>query len=131
LIFNECVLCHGPANSNTDQNPDNPDGIIPGGASPQGLDALNLSGADPTDTSDWAFDSHEAVFDVPASAAGDCEGQGTVVIPSDSQGSLMIQKLRAIQTCGSEMPVAVGNQTVSDAVIQVVEEWIDTGAPND
>jgi hypothetical protein len=43
----------------------------------------------------------------------------------------MIQKLRAIQTCGSEMPVAVGNQTVSDAVIQVVEEWIDMGAPND
>lgn len=131
LIFNECLTCHGPANSNTDQNPDNPDGKIPGGASPQGLDALNLSGADPTDTSDWAFDSHEAVFDVPASAAGDCEGQGTVVIPSDSQGSLMIQKLRAIQTCGSEMPVAVGNQTVSDAVIQVVEEWIDMGAPND
>jgi hypothetical protein len=29
------------------------------------------------------------------------------------------------------MPVAVGNQTVSDAVIQVVEEWIDMGALNE
>ncbi len=131
LIFNQCLLCHGPANSNTDQNPDNPDGIIPGGASPQALAALNLSGVNLVDTSNWAFDSHAAVFDVPASAEGDCEGQGTVVIPNDATGSLMIQKLRAIQTCGSEMPVAVGNQTVSDAVIQVVEEWIDLGAPND
>lgn len=130
LIFNECLICHGPANSNVDQNPNNLGGAIPGGANSQALDALNLSGADPMDTSNWAADSHMAVFDVLASAAGECEGQGTIVVPNNSADSLMIQKLRAIQTCGSEMPIAVGNQTISDAVIQVVEEWIDMGAPN-
>ena len=131
LIFTSCLLCHGPANSNVDQNPDNPSGMIPGGASPEGLAALDLSGVDPMDTSNWAFDSHAAVFDVPASAEGECEGQGTVVVPNDSAGSLMIQKMRAIQTCGAEMPIATGGQSIPDATINVVAEWIDMGAPND
>ena len=130
LIFTNCLLCHGPANTNVDQNPNNPGGMIPGGASAEGLAALNLSGVDPMDTSSWASDSHAAVFNVPASAAGECEGQGTVVVPSDSDGSLMIQKMRAIQTCGSEMPVGTGSQSIPDATINVVAEWIDMGALN-
>jgi len=130
LIFTSCLLCHGPANANMDQNPDNPSGVIPGGASPEGLAALDLSGSDLTDTSNWAFESHAAVFDVPASAAGECEGQGTVVVPDNSAGSLMIQKMRAIQTCGAEMPIATGGQSIPDATINVVAEWIDMGAPN-
>ncbi len=131
LIFNSCLLCHGPANSNVDQNPNNPSGMIPGGASPEGLAALNLSGVNLMDTSNWAFDSHAAVFNMPASADGECEGQGTVVVPNDSAGSLMIQKMRAIQTCGDEMPIGIGSQSLPDAIINVVAEWIDLGAPND
>lgn len=133
LIFPQCVVCHGPANSNVDPNPENPfeNGTIPGGASPQGLAALDLTGSDPTDTSNWASESHGALVNVPASAAGECEGQGINVIPNDAAGSLMIQKMRAVQTCGGEMPLGAGTQTISNAVIAVVEEWINTGAPND
>lgn len=130
LIFNQCLICHGPANANVDQNPDNPNGEIPGGASPQGLAALDLSGVDLMDTSNWASDSYPAVFDVPASPAGECEGQGIVVVPNDSAGSLMVQKMRAVQTCGSPMPVAPG-QTIPNAIIDIVSEWIDAGALND
>lgn len=130
LIFAECLTCHGPANANVDQNPDNPNGAIPGGASAEALASLDLSGTDLTDTSNWASDSHPAVFDVPASAAGECEGQGTVVVPNNSAESLMVQKMRAVQTCGSPMPVAPV-QTISDAVIDIVDEWIDAGALND
>lgn len=133
LIFPQCVLCHGPANSNVDSNPDNPfeNGTIPGGASPQGLAALDLTGSDPTDTSSWPAQSHGALVNVPASAAGECEGQGIDVIPNDAAGSLMIQKMRAVQTCGGEMPLGSGSQTISNAVIGVVEQWINMGAPND
>lgn len=132
LIFPQCVVCHGPANSNVDPNPENPfGGAIPGGASAQALAALNLTGTDPTDTTNWPAESHGAVFDVPASAAGECEGQGIHVIPNDAAGSLMIQKMRAIQTCGGEMPLGGGNQTIPSAVIAIVEQWITAGAPND
>lgn len=136
LIFPQCVVCHGPANSNAnadDPNPENPfeTGTIPGGASPQALAALDFTGSDPTDTTDWPSQSHAAVFNVPASAAGACEGQGIEVIPNDAAGSLMIQKMRAVQTCGGEMPLGGGQQTIPNAVIDVVEQWIDMGAPND
>ncbi len=44
-----------PANTNTDQNPDNPfDGQIPGGASVTALAALDLTGVDAMDTTNWA-----------------------------------------------------------------------------
>lgn len=133
VIFPTCVLCHGPANGNIDQNPDNPneDGRIPGGASPQGLAALNLTGADTTDTSDWAFEAHSALVGVPASMAGECFGQGVNVVANDAAGSLMIQKMRAVQTCGGEMPLGGGTQTIPTPVIEVIEQWIDAGAPND
>lgn len=132
LIFESCLTCHAPANGNTDQNPNNPfGGTIPGGASAAGLAALDLSGTDTSDTTDWAAESHAAVFEVPASPLGDCENQGTLVIPMDAEGSLMIQKLRATQTCGDEMPPAGGSQTISTSVIDVVADWIDMGAPND
>ncbi|KPK16001.1 MAG: hypothetical protein AMJ62_07385 [Myxococcales bacterium SG8_38] len=137
LIFTQCVTCHGPANSNLnsdDPNPANPleTGTIPGGASPQGFAALDLTGSDPADTSNWPSESHGALVDVPASAAGACEGPGVInVIPTDGPGSLMIQKMRAEQTCGREMPLGSGTQTISNAVIAVVEQWINAGAPND
>jgi len=129
LMFTECVSCHGPANGNVDQNPDNPfDGQIPGGASPDGLAALNLTGADTTDTSDWASDSYPAVVNALAANPGDCAGQGTIVIPNDAASSILIQKISGTQTCGDSMPLGT---TVGEPLIQVVEAWIDLGAPND
>ncbi len=134
VIFNECVICHGPANSNVDQNPNNPneDGSIPGGLSAQGLAVLDLTGSDPTDTSNWASESHPALVNASASPLGPCAALGINVIPNDSQGSLMIQKMYAIQTCGGEMPLfGTGTQTIPTPVIQVIEDWINMGAPND
>ncbi len=133
LIFTQCVVCHGPANSNIDPNPANPfeDGAIPGGASAQALASLDLTGSDTTDTSNWPAESRTALVNVPASAAGACEGQGIEVIPNDAPGSLMIQKMRAVQTCGGEMPLGGGSQTIPNAVIDIVEEWIDAGALDD
>jgi len=133
VMFTQCVICHGPANSNIDQNPNNPneDGRIPGGASAQGLEVLDLTGSDPTDTSNWAFESHSALVNAPASPLGPCAAQGVNVIPNDSAGSLMIQKMYAIQTCGGEMPLGGGSQTIPTPVIQVIEDWINMGAPND
>jgi hypothetical protein len=133
LIFPQCVTCHGPTNSNDDPNPENPfDGAIPGGANAQALAALDLTGSDPTDTSNWPSDSHGAVVNVPASSAGQCEGPDIYeVVPNDVAGSLMIQKMRAVQTCGGEMPLGAGQQTISNAVIDIVEQWINAGAPND
>ncbi|MEM7135526.1 MAG: hypothetical protein AAF500_03050 [Myxococcota bacterium] len=131
LIFSSCLTCHAPANTNMDQNPENPGGFIPGGASAAGLAALDLSGSDLTDTSNWASESHAAVFEAPPSANGMCAGNALLVDPDDAAGSLMIQKLRAVQTCGDEMPPAGGVQTISNSVIDVVEQWINLGAPND
>ena len=133
VIFNRCVQCHGPANSNVDQNPNNPNdnGFIPGGVSAEGLAVLDLTGSDPTDTSNWAAESHSALVGVSASPVGPCAAQGINVIAGDSAGCLMIQKMRAIQTCGGEMPLGTGSQTIANPVIEVIEEWIDAGAAND
>ncbi len=128
VVFTRCVICHGPSNTNPDQNPDNPfDGTIPGGASATALAALDLTGTNAMDTTDWAIESWSAVVDALAADPGMCAGQGTLVIPNDSAGSIMVQKLRAQQTCGTEMPPG---QVLSEPLIQVIEEWIDLGAPN-
>lgn len=129
VMFQQCVVCHGPPNDNTDQNPSNPTGNIPGGASPEGLAALNMTGSDTTDTSNWAFESHPALVNAPASLAGECGGEGRInVIPGDAAGSLMIQKMLGIQDCGGQMPL-VGN-LVAPSVVSVIEQWIDDGAAN-
>jgi len=129
VMFTQCVLCHGPLNDTTDDpNPNNPlGGGIPGGASAEGLAALNLTGPDTTDTTNWPTDSYPAVVDAFAADPGTCAGQGTIVIPFDSAGSLMIQKLRNEQTCGTQMP-----QTgiLAEPLIQIVEAWVDMGALN-
>jgi hypothetical protein len=129
IMFTRCVTCHGPANATTDDpNPDNPlGGVIPGGASAAGLDALDLTGVDTTNTTNWPTESWSAVVDALAADPGDCAGQGTVVIPNDSANSLMIQKLRNVQTCGDRMPLG---GSISETLILVVEEWIGLGAPN-
>jgi hypothetical protein len=129
IMFTDCVICHGPANDNTDQNPNNPlGGNIPGGASAPGLAALDLTGADTADTSNWPAESWSAVVDALAADPGDCAGQGTLVIPFDPDGSIMIQKMRNVQTCGGQMPLV--GELLSEARIQVVEEWINQGALN-
>lgn len=129
IMFQSCVVCHGPRNTNVDQNPDNPiGGAIPGGASAEGLAALNLTGSDTTNTSNWPSESWSAVVNALAAEPGACAGQGTLVIPNDSPGSIMIQKMRAVQTCGDPMPLG---GSISESLIQVVEEWIALGAPND
>ncbi len=129
LIFTQCVVCHGPANTNVDPNPDNPlDGQIPGGASAPGLAALDLTGSNTMDTTNWPAEAWEAVVGVGTADPGLCAGQGTLVIPNDSAGSVLIQKMSATQTCGDSMPLG---SSVSVPFVQVVEEWIDMGAPND
>lgn len=131
VMFTRCVDCHGPDNDNVDQNPNNPfeDGRIPGGLSDAALLALDLTGASTTDTSNWAFESHSAVVGVLAYDQGDCAGAGTIVIPENSAGSLMIQKMRAMpeEICGDSMPPG---QRLSEPIILVVEEWINDGAEN-
>ncbi len=128
IMFTDCVICHGPANENTDQNPNNPlDGNIPGGASPTGLAALNMTGTDTADTTSWPAESWSAVVNALTANPGDCAGQGTLVIPFDPDGSIMIQKMRNVQTCGDRMPQG---GSISEARIQVVEEWINQGALN-
>jgi hypothetical protein len=128
IMFTDCVICHGPTNDADDQNPNNPlDGNIPGGASPAGLAALNLTGVDTADTSNWPAESWSAVVNALAADPGECAGQGTVVVPFDSDGSIMIQKMRNVQTCGDRMPLG---GSISEARIQVVEEWIEQGALN-
>jgi hypothetical protein len=128
IMFNECVICHGPPNDNVDQNPNNPrGGDIPGGASPAALEALDLTGPDATDTSNWPSDSYPAVVDALAYQVTSCPDEGTIVIPLDSQDSVMIQKLRNTQACGTDMPPL---DPISETLIQIVEEWVDLGAPN-
>ncbi len=128
LIFTQCVSCHGPLNENLDRNPLNLGRPIPGGSSDVGLAALDLTGSDPTDTSNWPNESWSGVVNAPTADPGVCAGQGTLVIPNDSAGSIMVQKMRAVQTCGDSMPLG---SFVSDSLVQVVEEWIDVrGALN-
>ncbi len=127
VMFTRCVICHGPANNNVDQNPDNPlDGQIPGGASADALAALNLTGTNVMDTTDWAIESYPAVVGALAANPGLCAGQGTLVVPSDSANSIFLQKVRGEQTCGTEMPPG---QILGEPILQVIEEWIDLGAP--
>jgi hypothetical protein len=128
IMFTQCAICHGPLNNNADQNPDNPlGGDIPGGASPDALAALDLTGSDAMDTTNWPTESWSSVVDALAADPGDCAGQGTLVIPFDSPGSIMIQKLRGTQACGTEMPPL---SIISETLIQVIEAWVDLGAPN-
>jgi len=129
LIFQQCVLCHGPANSNMDQNPNNPfNGGIPGGASQPGLAALNLTGSDTMDTTNWPTDSYPAVVNALTADPGACAGKGTIVIPNEPANSILVQKISATQTCGDSMPIG---GAVGEPLIQVVEAWINLGAPND
>ena len=129
IVFTECVVCHGPPNDNTDQNPNNPfGGAIPGGASPEALLALNLTGVDLTDTTSWALDAHSAVVNASTSATGVCAGQGLLVIPFESENSIMPQKMRGTQSCGLQMPPDV---PIAQSLVEVVEEWVDLGAAND
>jgi hypothetical protein len=129
IVFTECVACHGPPNDNTDENPNNPfGGAIPGGASPEALSVLNLTGVDMTDTTSWALDAHSAVVNASTSATGDCAGQGLLVIPFDSVNSIMPQKMRGIQSCGMQMPP---DALIPQSLVEVVEEWVDLGAAND
>jgi len=131
LIFTQCVTCHGPLNGNPDQNPVNLGQPIPGGGSATGLAALDLTGSDPTNTMNWATESWLAVVNAPTADPGQCAGRGTLVIPNDSAGSIMIQKMRDLQDCGDRMPPS-GDPVIED-LIQAVEDWINLeplGAPN-
>jgi mono/diheme cytochrome c family protein len=49
-----------------------------------------------------------------------------VVIPGDPEGSLLVQKMLGTQTVGAQMPMA---QLLPPEQVQVVIEWIRTGAP--
>ena len=130
IMFTRCVVCHGPPNGTTDDpNPNNPlGGTIPGGASPDALAALDLTGSNAMDTSNWPTESWSAVVDVLTADPGVCAAPETyVVVPFDAPNSIMVQKLRGTQACGTEMPPG---QLISESLVQVVEEWVALGAPN-
>lgn len=127
IMFTECVICHGPTNENQDQNPNRLGENIPGGASALGLAALDLTGQNTADTSNWPDESHSAVVNALASIQGDCAGQGTLVVPFNADGSIMVQKLRGVQTCGDPMPPG---QAISAALVEIVADWVDIGALN-
>jgi hypothetical protein len=131
IMFTECVACHGPVNSNTDQNPNNPlGGQIPGGASPAGLAVLDLTGSDVNDTTNWPDESYDVVVDVSTSTAGPCAGAGFVIESGEnSEDSIMIEKMRGIQTCGGPMPLS-GN-LLPAPLVDVVADWAAIGAPLD
>jgi hypothetical protein len=59
----------------------------------------------------------------------DCEGEGTLIIPGDGQGSLFVQKMSPDPTCGDPMPT--GATRIPEEVLAVIRAWIDSGAPND
>jgi len=127
VIFPQCVICHGPNNDNPDQNPSRLGQDIPGGVT-NAVESLDLTGDSDTNTANWASEAYPAVVDAMAYPPGACGGADrTIVIPDDSAGSLMIQKMRDTQDCGDEMPPG---QVLSEPIIQIVEEWIDTGAEN-
>lgn len=129
IMFTQCVTCHGPANDNVDANPDNPlGGDIPGGASSAALAVLDLTGSDTTDTSNWPEDSYPAVVNVSASTAGPCAGQGLLVEASNADDSIMVEKMRGVQTCGTQMPTT---GLLAQPLVDVVAEWVDLGAPLD
>jgi hypothetical protein len=128
VMFTQCVSCHGPLNDNTDANPNNPiGGEIPGGASPSALAVLDLTGTDTSDTTNWATESWSAVVDQSASTAGPCAGSGLVVESFDSENSIMIEKMRGVQTCGSQMPIG---GLLPQPLVDIVAQWIDDGAEN-
>ena len=80
------------------------------------------------DTSNWPTESWSAVVDVLTADPGVCAAPETyVVVPFDAPNSIMVQKLRGTQTCGTEMPPG---QLISESLVQVVEEWVALGAPN-
>jgi len=128
IMFTRCVDCHGPDNDNADQNPSREGDDIPGGLSQPAFEALDLTGESDTNTTNWATESYPAVVDAMAYAQGICGGADrTIVVPFDSDGSLMVQKMRDLQDCGTEMPPG---QILSELLIQIVAEWIDMGAEN-
>lgn len=111
VILPQCVVCHSP-----------------GGVAP----FLDLTG-EASDMSDWASSAHMALVNVPVSpdpGAACFVTQAINVIPGNPDDSLMIQKMRNEQTCGAEMPIAGGVQTIPNPVIAVIEQWILDGAPN-
>jgi len=89
---------------------------------------LDLSGSNTTDTTNWAEDSYPAVVNASASTAGSCAGQGLVVEVSNSDDSIMVEKMRGEQTCGGEMPLG---GLLPQPLVDVVAEWVDLGAPLD
>lgn len=128
VLFENCVGCHAPPGcDDCDQNPDNPlGGRIPGGASAVALEALDLSGASSTDTSDWPSDSYDAVVGVSAYTGGACATFGTLVVPTDPDNSLFLTKIRDDPPCGTVMPPT---GALAAPLVQVVEDWILAGAP--
>jgi hypothetical protein len=58
-----------------------------------------------------------------------CAGQGILVDPGNSEGSLFIDKLTPHPLCGDPMP-SLG-VTLDEEVIAAIAQWIDDGALND
>lgn len=67
----------------------------------------------------WQSGSFDEVMNSGANAP--------VVIPGDPEGSLLVQKLRGTQAVGAIMPPGT---PLSEAEIDLVERWVEGGAPD-
>lgn len=72
--------------------------------------------------------AYEALIDEVAKGR-DCTGMGTLIIPGNSNDSLFMDKLEPTPLCGDPMP-SLG-LTLDPAILDVLAEWIDRGAPDD
>jgi hypothetical protein len=59
-----------------------------------------------------------------------CAGMGTRVVPGNADGSLLYLKVSVDDPtpCGGKMPL--GGPALPEAQAEMIEEWIDDGAPN-
>lgn len=66
----------------------------------------------------WDASTHETVMNTGNNAP--------VVVPGDPDGSLLVQKMRGIQTTGDRMPPS---GLLGEADIQAIVDWVADGAP--
>jgi hypothetical protein len=81
---------------------------------------------------DKACDAYKNVVDKPAQASGPCSGR-TLVKPNAPDDSVLVQKLTAMNVCGSPMPpgasAAMPFAASNATLVSDLRTWIMSGAP--
>ena len=98
-----CLTCHSTPTS-----------------SPAALAVLNL-GSDKSSAL-LAMVNRMASGDV----GSECAGGGTLIIPGDGDGSLLLQKMTRTQSCGDQMPPS--GTFINAGTIDAIRMWIDADA---